>query len=171
MASWLWYSSVPGMTVPGMAQPGNDGTGTTQPWLYIGHTPVSYLDYLDATTGHTLSPYPGNWYSMTVANSRAGLTVPPPDHCWLTPTNRFAPRIALRAPPPEPEPPPWITPEWPWPWPPPPPPKTTAGPPTAPQPPLAQVRADLEQARIAHGHYTSGGCTQCLTGSRERRGE
>ena len=99
MAGWLWYSAVPGMAVPGMANPAKDGTGTTQPWLYIGHLSVTYLDYLDASTGRTLSVYPGNWYSMVAVNSRAGLTVPPPDNCWLTAVNRFAPRIVLLAPP------------------------------------------------------------------------
>lgn len=109
MAGWLWYSSVPGMAAPGLAQPGKDGTGTTQPWLYIGHLPVAYRDYLDATTGRTLSVYPGNWYSMVAVNSRAGLSVPPPDNCWLTAANRFAPRIALLpAPAPEVLPPPEV---------------------------------------------------------------
>jgi hypothetical protein len=97
------------MAVPGLAQPGKDGTGTSQPWLYIGHAPVTYLDYLDASTGRTLSAYPGNWYSMVPANSRAGLTVPPPDSCWLTAANKFAPRFVFFRPPvPEPQPPPEV---------------------------------------------------------------
>ena len=95
MTAWLWFSSVPGMAVPGMAQPAKDGTGAQVSWQYLGHVPAFYLDYLDATTGHTLSVTPGNWYSMIVANSRAGLTIPPPDLCWLTPTNTFAPRVVL----------------------------------------------------------------------------
>ena len=106
MAAWLWYSAVPGMAVPGLAQPGRDGTGTSQPWLYIGHLPVTYPDYLDAGTGRILSAYPGNWYSMVPVNPRAGLTVPPPDNCWLTAANRFAPRFLLLRPvAPDPPPP------------------------------------------------------------------
>ena len=104
--NWLWWSAVPALSVPGMAQPGRDGTGTTRPWLYIGHVPVAYLDYLDVTAGRTLYAWPGNWYSMTPVNSRAGLTVPPPDHCWLTAANQWAPRVMLLRPPARQVPPP-----------------------------------------------------------------
>ncbi len=89
------FSSVPGMAVPGMAVPGLDGTGGAGPFQYLGHVPAFYLDYLDVLTGETLAVVPGGSYSMTPVNSRAGLTVPPPDNCWLTATNRFAPRLVL----------------------------------------------------------------------------
>ena len=92
---WLWHSSVPDMSVPGMAVPGLAGTGSPSFFLYLGHVPGYYLDYLDATTQKTLFAVPGNAYSMTPVNSRAGLTIPPPDNCWLTNTNKFAPRIVL----------------------------------------------------------------------------
>jgi hypothetical protein len=69
--------------------------GSTGPFQYIGHVPVYYLDYLDVLTQETLAVVPGGSYTMTPVNSRAGLTVPPPDNCWLTATNRFAPRLIL----------------------------------------------------------------------------
>jgi hypothetical protein len=97
MAQWLWYSSVPGMAVPGLAQPAKDGTGSSQPWLFTGPAPVTYLDYVDVTTGKVLSPYPGNWYSMRPVNNRAGLTVPPPDGAWLPVTGHFIPHFFFAA--------------------------------------------------------------------------
>ena len=107
--AWLWYTSVPGMAVPGMACPGMVGTGTTPLFIYLGHVPGCYLDYLDTTTSRTLVAVPGMWYSMLAVNSRHGLTVPPPDNCWLTGTNKFAPRIVLRPRPvPEVPPPPLV---------------------------------------------------------------
>jgi len=93
---FLLRSSVPGMAVPGMAVPGLDGLpGGAGPFQYIGHVPAFYLDYLDTFTGKTLSVVPGGSYSMTPVNSRAGLTVPPPDHSW-SPPNQFSYRIVLR---------------------------------------------------------------------------
>lgn len=89
-------SAVPGMAIPGLAVPGLDGTsGGTGAFEYIGHVPVFYLDYLDVLTEETLAVVPGGSYTMTPVNSRAGLTVPPPDDCWLTDTNKFAPRLIL----------------------------------------------------------------------------
>ena len=82
-ARWLWYSSVPGMAVPGMACPGMAGTGSYPMWIYIGlPSAATYLDYLDLTVPRTLSVVTGQWYAMLVASSRAGLTIPPPDHRW-----------------------------------------------------------------------------------------
>ena len=80
---WLYYSSVPAMQVPGMACPGMAGTAGYPMWIYIG-LPLAacYLDYLDLTVPRTLSVVTGQWYAMLVANSRAGLTIPPPDHRW-----------------------------------------------------------------------------------------
>lgn len=94
----LLHSSVPGLAVPGMAVPGLDGTGAGTQFVYIGHVPAFYLDYLDTLTQETLAVVPGGSYSMTPVNSRAGLTIPPPDDCWLTPGNRWAPRIVYRPP-------------------------------------------------------------------------
>jgi hypothetical protein len=98
MSTWLPFSSVPGMSVPGMACPGLAGTASTSSgaWTYIGHVPVFYLDYIDALTHETLAVQPGSSYSMTPVNSRAGLTIPPPDDCWLTAGNRWADRVVFR---------------------------------------------------------------------------
>ena len=86
-AVWALFSWVPGMAVPGMAQPASDGTGTPPPppspsWQYIGPWPLSYLDYIDLVTSRTLSVTPGGQYAMRAVNSRAGLTIPPPDNRW-----------------------------------------------------------------------------------------
>ena len=104
-AGWLWNSSVPGMMVPGMAQPGNDGQSTQGAYQYIGQLACFYLDYLDVATGRTLAPVPGNYYTMVVASGRAGLTVPPPGRPW-NPGNAgaggtFAALFLKRAVPPE----------------------------------------------------------------------
>ena len=93
---FLLRSSVPGMAVPGLAVPGLDGTGSGTQFQYLGHVAAYYCDYLDSFTQRTLFAVPGGSYAMTPVNSRAGLTVPPPDNCWLTNTNKFAPRIVLR---------------------------------------------------------------------------
>jgi hypothetical protein len=84
------------MAVPGLAVPGLDGLpGGAGPFQYLGHVPAYYLDYLDVLTGKTLSVVPGGFYSMIPVNSRAGLTVPPPDHSW-NPPDMFSYRIVLR---------------------------------------------------------------------------
>lgn len=76
-------SAVPGAAVPGMAVPGLDGKGGgTALYPYYGQVPLDYLDYVDASSGHTLVATPGGSYLMLVVNSRAGLTVPPPDGRW-----------------------------------------------------------------------------------------
>jgi len=96
-----YFSAVPGMAVPGMAQPGRDQRFSYPLYLYEGQGACIYLDYLDLTAGHTLSPVPGGYYTMAVANSRAGLTVPPPGRPWA-PGNPgagggFAPLVEFRA--------------------------------------------------------------------------
>ena len=94
--AFLLNSSVPGLAVPGLAVPGLDGTGGGGgPFIYLGHVQAFYCDYLDVLTQKTLSAVPGGSYTMTPVNSRAGLSVPPPDDCWLTNSNKFAPRIVL----------------------------------------------------------------------------
>ena len=94
MAAFLTGAAIPGMAVPGVAIPGSTGTGiSVVTYLYLGHVPATYLDYLDVITGLTLTVAPGGSYAMIPVNSRAGLTVPPPDNCWLTGSNHFAPRI------------------------------------------------------------------------------
>jgi hypothetical protein len=89
-------SSVPGLAVPGLSVPGLDGTGLITFYAYLGHVPGAYCDYLDVLTQKTLFAVPGGSYAMVPVNSRRGLTIPPPDNCWLTAANRFAPRIVLR---------------------------------------------------------------------------
>lgn len=99
--SFRYFSSVPGMTVPGMAQPGRDGLPSLNSYEYTGQEACTYLDYLDLSTGHTLSPVPGNYYSMASASGRnSHLTVPPPGRPW-NPGNAgaggtFAPLILRR---------------------------------------------------------------------------
>lgn len=85
MSTWLYRSSIPGMSVPGMAVPALDGSpgSASGPFEYIGPWPLYYLDYVDVITRETLSVVPGGSYTMIPVNSRAGLTVPPPDHRWL----------------------------------------------------------------------------------------
>ena len=95
MSAWLSRSSVPGMSVPGMAVPALDGASGSQ-FQYVGPYPLCYLDYLDVITRETLSVVPGGSYSMIAVNSRAGLTVPPPDHRWLGANGMFALRPAFR---------------------------------------------------------------------------
>jgi hypothetical protein len=97
VTEWAWFSFVPGLAVPGMAQPAGDGLAElpAESWLYIGHTPVTYMDYIDTSAAHTLTAVPGQSYSM-IPVARPGLTIPPPDDCWLTATNKWAPRIAWR---------------------------------------------------------------------------
>lgn len=100
MSTLSFFSSVPGMLVPGMGQPGRDQLSGSGLYLYTGQGACFYLDYLDVATGHTLAPVPGNHYTMTPANSRAGLTVPPAGRPWF-PGNPgggggFAPMIVFR---------------------------------------------------------------------------
>lgn len=76
------FSSVPGMAIPGRIQPGLAQYTSLTPYQYIGQAACFYLDYLDVTTGHTLSPVPGGYYTMTPVSGRQGLTVPPPGRPW-----------------------------------------------------------------------------------------
>jgi hypothetical protein len=128
------FSSVPGQTVPGMADPGRVGSSTAPTsYQFYGHQTLYYLDYLDSSTRHLLVAAPGSSYVMSVASGRSpGLTVPPADGRWVPGSNVdflvFRPRH---------------------------------------RPSLAEVRADLERSRVAHGHYAQGGCQQCLSGGRE----
>jgi len=63
---------------------GLSNTGPLGPfgYPYYGDETLDYLDYLDVATGKTLVAVPGGTYAMQVVNSRAGLTVPPPDNRW-----------------------------------------------------------------------------------------
>jgi hypothetical protein len=174
------FTSVPGQLVPGMGQPAliaNEPPATTYP--YYGHVVLYYLDYLDVVTEETLVARPGGSYLMTPVNSRHGLTVPPPDGRWVAPgfgpfflrprldagrvvtqpgiheiralaeksraaSGWYEPRI-----PAQPQP------------------RYTGGAvtPAVPQPSQMQgVRARLEEARVAHGHYAPGGCKACMGG-------
>ncbi len=159
---------------------------TTYP--YYGHLTLYYLDYLDLVTQQTLVAAPGQSYAMTPVNSRAGLTVPPPDGRWVAAgfgplflRPRFSPALATPQLA-EPAPPttlhevramaeksrvasgwyerrlrPAAQPQ----------PRYTGGarPVPVPQPSQMQaVRAQLEVARVAHGHYAPGGCKLCMSG-------
>jgi hypothetical protein len=60
------------------------GTGTVRNlFVFAGHYPVSYPDYVDNSTLEMLSCVPGQSYGMYVVSFRAGLTDPPPDGRWL----------------------------------------------------------------------------------------
>ncbi len=52
-------------------------------WQFYGHVPVYYLDYLDWDTQATLYAVPGGSYRILIANTRAGLTIPPGDGRWI----------------------------------------------------------------------------------------
>ena len=73
MATSLYYGTYTA-TYPGV-----------MPFAYYGHVTRYYLDYLDQVTGQTLVAVPGGSYAMAPVNSRAGLTVPPPDGEWTPP--------------------------------------------------------------------------------------
>ena len=184
MSTLPYFSSVPGMAVPGMAQPGRDQRFSYPLYLYEGQAACVYMDYLDVTAGHALAPVPGGYYTMAVASSRAGLTVPPPGRPWSSGNagagGAFAPLLrrplsaaeiiaareqalaahghypesVCRQCDPAPAEPPPLV-------------RRVDGPDFAPGPSLAEVRADLERARVAHGHYAAGGCRQCMSGGRE----
>ena len=82
MSVMSYFSSIPGMFVPGMAQPGRGQRYAYPLYLYAGAVSVDYLDYVDEVTTRTLVVSPGGYYTMGAVNSRAGLTVPPSDHRW-----------------------------------------------------------------------------------------
>lgn len=78
------FTSIPGQAVPGrftIASPGSGSSGSGF-WLYSGNTPEYYLDYLNAPLGETLYAVPGGTYSIVVANTRQGLTIPPQGPAW-----------------------------------------------------------------------------------------
>jgi len=52
-------------------------------YIFIGHYPVGYFDYVDTGTQEILEVIPGGGYLMAVISSRPGLTVPPEDGRWL----------------------------------------------------------------------------------------
>ena len=174
MSSLGYFSAVPGAAVPGMAQPGRDQQFSYPLYLYAGPWPLTYLDYLDTVTGHTLTVAPGGFYSMAAVNSRAGLTVPPPDSRWDTgpgamfrvvrtrPASAAEARAAreraliahghyVSAACPHCEPPSRES-------------VTLArrvpGPDFAPRPP-AKPPVTADEARAAHGHYPGSTCRQC----------
>ena len=79
-----YFSAVPGRAAPGqftIASPGS-GSSASSFWLYSGNMPEYYLDYLNAPLGETLYAVPGGTYSIVVANTRAGLPIPPPGPAW-----------------------------------------------------------------------------------------
>ena len=75
------FWAVPGVMVPGGIWPGYPYSYRL--WQFTGHYPVYYLDYLDGIARTTLYAQPGGSYLILVANTRAGLSVPPGDGRWL----------------------------------------------------------------------------------------
>lgn len=80
--------AVPGIASPGFFSPGNLGHPgqDTESFQYIGHLILQYLDYVDTLTARTLQANPGGSYGMLPSSSRAGLSDPPPDGRWGTPS-------------------------------------------------------------------------------------
>ena len=76
------FNAAPGWMLPGMIFPG-EPVNLGVRYIYTGNYPVYYLDYLDGDMRHTLHAIPGGNYRMLVANTRRGLTIPPPDGNWL----------------------------------------------------------------------------------------
>ena len=54
-------------------------------YQYVGHVPAYYLDYEDGYADTTLYAIPGENYWIVIANTRAGLAVPPADGNWIDP--------------------------------------------------------------------------------------
>lgn len=74
------FWATPGIMRPGRGQPGNPYSLVR--YRFTGRVPLLYLDYLDGQTRGTLYAQPGGTYVIVVANTRAGLTVPPDDGRW-----------------------------------------------------------------------------------------
>src|ERR1700722_11078519 len=93
-----YFSSVPGLSVPGQLVPGflNENIQPVTDYQYLGHYVLYYLDYTDASSLTTLTATPGNAYAMQVAASRAGLGDPPPDGRWGTPSAPSYDSIEMR---------------------------------------------------------------------------
>lgn len=78
-------STYPGSyAVPGSMQPGSIWPGDTLPYgtdmfaIFGGDIPLTYLQYLDLQTGHTLTAQPGGEYDIELASgNNAGLSIPP----------------------------------------------------------------------------------------------
>lgn len=92
-----YFSSVPGLSVPGQLVPGFLGENPLPAdYQYLGHYVLYYLDYTDVNTLTTLAVTPGNAYAMQVAATRAGLSDPPPDGRWNTPSAPSYDEIEMR---------------------------------------------------------------------------
>lgn len=78
-----YFSSVPAVAVPGQFTIGGvTGPATWPYYLYVGHEPLYYLDYL--SLHGTLHAYPGQIYPLILASGRVvALPVPPADGRWL----------------------------------------------------------------------------------------
>ena len=83
------FASVPGLMVPGFAQPGEPVTVSPAPppvvtqWKYTGGYPVEYPQYLDATAMTTLSVQPGSTYVITPVGGDPGIGSIPGDGRWI----------------------------------------------------------------------------------------
>jgi hypothetical protein len=76
------FSAIPGQAVPGRFTIAFPGTPAYTFWRYSGQVAEYYLDYLDVLLEETLYATPGGLYVIAVANTRAGLPVPPPGPQW-----------------------------------------------------------------------------------------
>jgi hypothetical protein len=131
------FSSVPGQAVPGMTSPGRIGVTPAPP------PPTTYEFY-----GHQVLYYPdylnGNTYQLLAAVPGVSYVISAASgrspYLTVPPSDgRWVPGSNVDF--------------------------TVFRPP--PPPSLAEVRADLERAKVAHGHYAPGGCRRCLSGGQE----
>lgn len=85
MASYPGPYAVPGSMQPGSAWPGDTLTvGADAFAIFTGNVTLTYLQYLDALTQHTLVAQPGGEYKIELASgSNPALPVPPGDGRWI----------------------------------------------------------------------------------------
>jgi len=78
------FSSIPGQSVPGRFTINYPGgvTPVVSAYRYYGQFPAVWMDYENAFLGETLYAIPGELYLIDVANTRQGLTIPPPGPSW-----------------------------------------------------------------------------------------
>ena len=80
-------SAVPGIAVPGSAQPGNPpasgGGGGGLTAVFTGTETLTYPQYMDAQTMRTLVASPGGTYGITVASGYVNVGSLPDDGRWI----------------------------------------------------------------------------------------
>lgn len=84
MSTYPGSYAVPGSMQPGSIWPGDAlGAGGEEFTIFTGNVPLTYLQYLDLQTGHTLVVQPGHEYAVTPASGYPyPLAVPPGDGRW-----------------------------------------------------------------------------------------